>query len=97
MANKQLNKMGKAKQILSQTFMESCEDLTESQIADMVVKAEQRIKEIKHEQECDEKLSAAKQIVKDLNSGYSSVIKHEKARIDFLLGRLEGEDEEDEE
>ncbi len=91
-----LNKTGKARSVLSQTFIDSCAELTEEQVADMVVKAEQRIKEIKHEQECDEKLSAAKSIIKDLNSGYSSVIKHERARIDFLLGKLE-ESEEDEE
>lgn len=92
MANKKVN-IGKAKQILSKTFMESCEELADDEIADMVVKAEQRIKEIKQEQENDEKLQAAKSIIKDLNAGYTSVIKHERARIDFLLGKLETEEE----
>ena len=96
MADKKLNRIGKAKSILSKTFIDSCNELTEEQIADMIVKAEQRIKEIKQEQECDEKRQAALSILKDLNSGYTSVIKHERARIDFLLGKLEG-DEEDEE
>ena len=90
MANKRVN-IGKAKQILSKTFTESCEDLAEDEIESMIVKAEQRIKEIKHEQEADEKLNAARSIIKDLNAGYSSVIKHERARIDFLLGKLESE------
>ena len=90
MANKKVN-IGKAKQILSKTFMESCEELAEDQIESMIVKAEQRIKEIKQEQEADEKLQAAKSIIKDLNTGYSSVIKHERARIDFLLGKLDSE------
>lgn len=90
MSNKKVN-IGKAKQILSKTFMESCEELAEDQIESMIVKAEQRIKEIKQEQEADEKLQAAKSIIKDLNAGYTSVIKHERARIDFLLGKLESE------
>jgi hypothetical protein len=95
MANKKVN-IGKAKQILSKTFTESCEDLAEDEIESMIVKAEQRIKEIKQEQEADEKLQAAKSIIKDLNAGYTSVIKHERARIDFLLGKLESEFGEEE-
>ena len=48
-----------------------------------------KIKEIEEERAADEKLSAAKQIVKDMNSAYTSAIKYEKAKISFLLEKTQ--------
>jgi phage terminase Nu1 subunit (DNA packaging protein) len=52
------------------------------------VQAEQKIKEIEEERSADEKLAAAKQIVKDINSAYTSAIKYERAKINFLLEKI---------
>jgi len=80
--------MSKAKNILSQTWVSNIKDINADMAADMVVKAEMKIKELLEEQANDEKLAAAKQIVKDLNSSYSSIITMEKARIAYLLDRI---------
>ena len=41
------------------------------------------------EKEGHTELQAAKEIVKDLNAGFSSAIKYEKAKIEFLLEQIE--------
>lgn len=79
---------GKAKEILSKTFVENAESLSEDQIEHLITKASQKIKEIKFEKEADERLAAARQIVKDLGSSYKAAAQYEKARIDFLLEKL---------
>jgi hypothetical protein len=81
--------MSKAKSILSKTFIENVKDLGEDQLADMVVKATVKIKQLKEEQNQDDKLNAAKQIVKDLNAGYSSIIKMEEAKVAFLIEEIQ--------
>lgn len=80
---------GKANKVLSQTFVDNHSNLNEDQAAEYIVKSEQKIKELEEERNSDDKLNAARQIVKDLNSGYSSAIKYEKAKIAFLLERIE--------
>ena len=77
------------RKVLSKSFVDNHESVTEDVAADLVVKAEQKIKLIKEEQAADDKLAAAKQIVKDLNSAYTSAVKYEQAKIAFLLEKLE--------
>jgi len=72
--------LGKAKKILSSTFLEDNQD---------VVKSEQQIKGLRDEKAADEQLQAAIQIKKDLESGYNSAIKYEEAKIQYLLGQIE--------
>ncbi len=48
-----------------------------------------RIKDLKEEMSQNERLQAAKQIVKDLESGYKSTVKYEEAKISFLLEKVE--------
>ena len=74
---------------LSRSFVDNHENVTEDVAADLIVKAEQKIKDIKEERLADDKLTQAKQIVKDLSSAYTSAIKLEEAKIDFLLEKLE--------
>lgn len=80
---------GKATKILSQSFVENNSNISEDQAGELIVKAEQKIKLLEEERFNDEKLSAAKQIAKDLNAGYSSAIKYERAKIGFLLEKIE--------
>lgn len=80
---------GKASKVLSQTFIDNNLDLNEDQAGEFIVKSEQKIKILEEERANDDKLNAAKQIVKDLNAGYSSAIKYERAKIAFLLERIE--------
>ena len=77
------------RKVLSQSFVENNANISEDQAGELIVKAEQKIKLLEEERASDEKLSAAKQIVKDLNAGYSSALKYEKAKISFLLEKIE--------
>lgn len=80
---------GKAKKVLSKSFVENHESVTEDQAADLIVQSELQIRSLEEERSQDDKFNAAKQIVKDLGAGYSSAIKYEKAKISFLLEKIE--------
>ena len=81
--------LGKAKKLLSQSFLENHQEINEDDAAHMIVKAEQEIQGLLSEKAADENLNAAKQVVKDLNEGYSSAVNYEKAKIQFLLSKIE--------
>lgn len=73
---------------LDQSFVDNAENISEDVAGELIVRSTQKIKEIEEEREADEKLSAAKQIVKDINSAYTSAIKYERAKINFLLEKI---------
>jgi hypothetical protein len=77
------------KKTLSQSFVENHEDVSEDVAADLIVKAEQKIKEIDEERTADDKLAMAKQIVKDLSGAYTAAVKYERAKIRFLLEKID--------
>ena len=81
--------MSNPKKVLSKSFMDNHETVAEDVAGELIVKAEQKIKEIKEEKAADSKLEAARGIVKDLNSAYNSAIRYEEAKIDFLLEKIE--------
>jgi len=81
--------MESIKKVLSKSYVDNHENITEDAAADLIVKAEQKIREIKDEKKADEKLTQAQQIVKDLNSAYNAAIKYEYAKINFLLEKIE--------
>lgn len=80
---------GKAKKILSKSFVENHANISHDEAADLIVEAEIKIKHLLEEKAEDEKLNAAKQIAKDLNGAYNSTIQYEKAKISFLLDKIE--------
>ena len=84
-----MSTMETVKKTLSKSFVDNHENVNEDTAIDLIVKAEQKIKAIEEERAADEKLSAAKQIVKDMNSAYTSAIKYEKAKISFLLEKIQ--------
>ena len=77
------------KKVLSKSFVDNHENVTEDVAGELIVRAEQKIREIKEEKAADEKLRTAREIVKDLNSSYNSAMKYEYAKIDFLLEKIE--------
>ena len=81
--------LGKAKKILSSTFLEDNDDINEDAAAGLIVKAEQQIKALTDEMQSDDRLNAAQQIVKDLKSGYNNAIRYEQAKIQYLLAKIE--------
>jgi small-conductance mechanosensitive channel len=81
--------LGKAKKILSSTFLEDNENISEDEAAALIVKAEQQIKGLRDEMAADEQLQAAAQVKKDLESGYKNAIKYEEAKIQYLLAKID--------
>lgn len=81
--------LGKAKKVLSKSFMENHENINEDDAKDLMAKSLKKIKDLKEEMSQNERLQAAKQIVKDLESGYKSTVKYEEAKIAFLLEKIE--------
>jgi hypothetical protein len=81
--------MANVKSALSKSFVENHENVTEDVASELIVRAEQKIKEIKEEKAADAKLAAAKEIAKDLNSAYNAAMAYEHAKIDFLLEKIE--------
>jgi hypothetical protein len=84
---------GKIIKILSKSFVETHKDVTVEEANEMIVSSERKIRDISNERDNDAKLLAAQQIVKDLSLGYSSTIKYEKAKIAFLLDKLDEQSE----
>ena len=74
---------------LSKSFVDNHENVSEDVAGELIVSATQKIREIEQERDADEKLAAAKQIVKDINSAYTSAIKYERAKINFLLEKIQ--------
>jgi len=73
---------------LSQSFVDNAENLNEDEATALLVESEQKIRMIKEERAADEKLTAAKNIAKDLAAGYNSAMNYEKAKINFLLDKI---------
>lgn len=74
---------------LSETFVSNNINLSEEEAKQKLIDSQFQIKDLIEEREADQQLTAAKEIVKDLNAGYNSVITMEKAKIEFLLEVIE--------
>ena len=81
--------IGKAKKVLSESFMENHSNVNEDDAKDLIATSLKKIKHLKEECAQNERLQAAKQIVKDFMAGYSTTIKYEEAKIAFLLEKIE--------
>jgi hypothetical protein len=83
-----MSKMASLKKTLSKSFVENHESIDEDAASQLIIASEQKIRSIKEERAADEKLAAAKQITKDLNSAYTAALKYEQAKIDFLVEKI---------
>ena len=63
--------------------------MTEDDAKTKLIESEFEIKAALNERDEHEQLQAAKELVKDLNAGFSSAVKYEKAKIEFLLEQIE--------
>jgi hypothetical protein len=81
--------MADLKKTLSKSFVDNNENVSEDVAGELIVAAVLKIKEIEQEREADERLTAAKQITKDISSAYTSAIRYERAKINFLLEKIQ--------
>ena len=80
--------MSDTKKALNKSFVDNNENINEDFAGEQIVLAVQKVREIEQERDADEKLQAGKQIVKDINSAYTSAIKYERAKINFFLEKI---------
>lgn len=81
--------MAKYEKLLSESYVDTNRNVTEEEALKLMALSEFEIKQINHDKEEDTALQSAKLICKDLNGGYNSAIKYEKAKIEFLLEKIE--------
>ena len=81
--------IGKAKKVLNQAFLDNVSDIAEDEAANLIVKSEQKLRDLRNEMANDEDLLGAQQVVKDLKGAYTSAIKYEEAKISHLLEKID--------
>lgn len=74
---------------LGSAFVENFSNVAQDVAEQEIVKCLQKIGTVKEEMANDAKLNELKEMVKDLSGGYKSIIKVEKAKIDFFVERIE--------
>jgi len=84
-----MSKKSNWEKVLNESWVNNNRNLKESEAEKNVILSELEIKKLVYERENHEQLNAAREISKDLNSGFSSAIKYEKAKIEFLLEQIE--------
>lgn len=72
-------------------FKDEADGMTESVLRAQIIQAEANIKAVENERDEDEKLTGAKELVKDLSGPYRDAISAQRAKIAYLLHRLEEE------
>ena len=77
------------KKTLGKAFVENNADINEDEAADAIVRSEMTIRNLEEEMNNHDQLQAARQIVKDLEGSYKATIKYERAKIGFLLDKIE--------
>ena len=79
----------KWEKVLTESWVNQNSSLSEEDAKIKLIESEFEIRNALLEQSNHEQLQAAREIVKDLNAGFSSAIKYEKAKIEFLLEQIE--------
>jgi len=74
---------------VSESFEENWKDTDEDSAKEEIFNQLQKIKDCKAIKKKDEKLKQAKQIVSDLNRGYTAVESDCKSKIDYLRSIIE--------
>lgn len=80
--------MGKAKSILSESFVSNINQLNEDELNALIVKELQKVTDLKEEMANDERIVAASQVLTDLRAGYSSVIKLSQEKVRHILEKI---------
>jgi len=82
----------KLKRIIAQLptgFAEDMSGVDDAKLRQEILRAEDNIAETQREKDADEKLAAAKELVKDLAGAYADAEKAQKAKIAWCLYTLE--------
>lgn len=80
----------KYSQVLGEEWMSEVDKLDTDELKKIIVEAEQNISTTETERDADEKLAAAKEVVKELSAAYKDAVKYQTAKIKYSLMCLEG-------
>lgn len=69
-------------------FQAEADALSPARLRTVIVEAETHIREVEHERDGDEALSAAREQAKDLGAGYREAITCQRAKIAYALHLL---------
>ncbi len=75
--------------ILDKTWMEEVDGFDEEKLRSVVIDANGSISEQEKLRDADDKLKAAKDLVKDLGGAYKDSIKYQSAKIKYAIFNLE--------
>ena len=84
-----MSKEKKWEKILSETYVSTNLNISEEEAKNKLIEAQFAIKQILSEKDEDTQLASAKEIAKELGAGYSAAVKHEAAKVEFLLEIIE--------
>lgn len=76
------------KKTLSKAFVDNHQNIAEDEAMELIYECEKTVKDLEEDRASNDRLNAAKQIVKDLEKGYSSAVNYERAKIDFLVEKI---------
>jgi len=79
----------KYKKTLTDTYVSDRISITEDEAVKEITDSEFTIRQLLSDKSEDQELESAKIIAKDLNAGYTSAVNYEKAKIEFLLEKVE--------
>ena len=71
-------------------FTDEADAMSQEELKALIVKSESNIYVIDQEKENDDKLNAAKELVKDITAPYRDAIKAQTAKVKYALFLLEG-------
>jgi hypothetical protein len=74
-------------------FKDSAEAASVEDLKKMIITAEGNISNIEKEKESDDKLNAAREIIKDLSAPYRDAIKCQMCKVKYALFLLDGKGE----
>lgn len=74
---------------LPETYADTVESMSKDDLKEEVIKCQSVIVSTEKDKEEDTKLTGAKEIVKDLSSGYGGVIGTQKAKIKYIFHVME--------
>jgi hypothetical protein len=83
-------RLEKALKVLSKSWVDNHTSISVEQSKNEIYEAELQIRSIEEKKKDDPNLNDAKEIVKDLGSGYKDAIAYERAKIMYLVEKLEG-------
>jgi len=79
----------KYEKLLTDTYVSDRIHISEDDAVKELTECSFEIRKTLKDKEEDTELNSAKIIVKDLSAGYTAAINYEKAKIDFLLEKIE--------